>query len=257
MRRYFCRVPLGLLLCFWLAPNAAGADELSELAASVTSARSEVERLQSELQFAKEERRQRLRAISRQQMEVDLELQRETTRQAQLETLVAEAQKRVSSGETEDQALRPAFLKACDTLEEGVATGLPFKKKERLKQLRDLRAAVETGTKDVRKSYVRLWQFVEDELRLARENGLYRQVVTLESGEELVDVAKVGMLAMYYRTADGEVGHTRRSGGQWEFVAVTSDDGKEQILTLFDAFRKQIRSGHFQLPNALPEGGLQ
>ena len=107
------------------------------------------------------------------------------------------------------------------------------------------------------KASSRLWAFVEDELRLTRENGLYRQTITLASDELLVDVARVGMVAMYFKTDDGRYGRTVNNGGAWSYELVQDKESQKQIEGLFDAFKKNIRVGFFELPNALPEGGAR
>ena len=47
--------------------------------------------------------------------------------------------------------------------------------------------------------------------------------------------------------------------GPKTFFSVDNADpaSKKQLLSVFDSFRKQIRVGYFQLPNALADGAVQ
>ena len=92
---------------------------------------------------------------------------------------------------------------------------------------------------------------IEDELKLASDNGLYRHPVTIDSKEHLAHVVKLGMVMMYFRIGDDEFGLFRKSGDEW--VAEVRQDSKDvdQIKTLFSSVEKQVHAGYFELPNAL------
>ena len=98
----------------------------------------------------------------------------------------------------------------------------------------------------------RVWAFAEDERRLSRENVLDRQVISLDGEEVLVDVARLGMVAMYWRAPDGRVGQSRRSESGWTQQRLESAQA-EQVEVLFDSLANGIRSGVFELPGLLAE----
>ncbi|MFB6373638.1 MAG: DUF3450 family protein, partial [Bradymonadaceae bacterium] len=100
----------------------------------------------------------------------------------------------------------------------------------------------------------RLWQFVEDELRLSRENGMYSQVIELGGEEVLADVARVGMVSLYFKTEDGRVGVAERTDEGWRWQTIRKEKQKRRIEKLFESFKKNIRVGYFELPNGL--GGI-
>ena len=99
----------------------------------------------------------------------------------------------------------------------------------------------------------KLWAFYEDEIRLTKENGVFRQSININGEERLVDVARVGMVAMFFKTSDDAYGYVTRQNGDWAYVITEDSDEKEQIAGLFDAFKKQIRTGFFTIPNQLPK----
>ena len=43
----------------------------------------------------------------------------------------------------------------------------------------------------------------------------------------------------------------RGEGSSWKFVSMDTKKDKTQINQLFDALKKQIRQGYFELPNPL------
>ena len=72
-----------------------------------------------------------------------------------------------------------------------------------------------------------------------------------------MDVARVGMVAMFFKTSDDAYGYVTRQNGDWAYVITEDGDEKEQIAGLFDAFKKQIRTGFFTIPNQLPKMEIQ
>lgn len=56
---------------------------------------------------------------------------------------------------------------------------------------------------------------------------------------------------MYFKTPNGEMGYVVKEGENWSYTQVVAKDKKDQIASIFDAFKKQIRTGYFTLPNAL------
>src|SRR5690606_29294078 len=90
----------------------------------------------------------------------------------------------------------------------------------------------------------------EDEFRLTRENGLFSQTISLGRERVLADVVRLGSMALYFRTQDGRVGLAQRAADGWRFVVEDDAADRARIDALFDALRKQIRQGWFELPLA-------
>ena len=67
----------------------------------------------------------------------------------------------------------------------------------------------------------------------------------------------LGMVTMYYKTKDEEYGMVQKVGDHWEYTPVYDSQAKEEIIALFDSMKKQIRTGFFVIPNALPKGSNQ
>jgi hypothetical protein len=231
------------------------ADRSTEMATQIARLRAEVEDLSSRIEAGKDAMLGQLRSYSAQKAELEMEIQRA---ELTLDQLNAARQRRAEAMQQDDQRaelLRPVFVAAIARIKQRVSAGLPFQVAERIADLEALERQLGQGLVRVPDAIARLWDRVEDEFRLSREHGLYKQVIRIDGREQLVDVARVGMVALYFRTGDGRSGMAVREGGGWKFETLASKQAQAQIATLFESFRKQIRVGFFMLPDALPAGG--
>lgn len=251
------RLALRWLSAFALAPLAASlpAQEAETLAAGLVALRAEVEQLNTELELAREETRTTLAGLAAQRAELQAQLDRQALTTREQAQKLDEARQRVAEAGIEGDDLRPVLLDAIAALENHVGTTLPFKREERLAALAQLRERVDTGQVPPHRAASQVWAFVEDELRLTRENGLFSQTIELDGERVLADVAKIGNVLLYFRTSDGRIGRLVDAGGSWRYVVTSDSADIARIDTLFDAFRKQIRQGWFELPLAAVAAG--
>ncbi len=247
-----------LILALFATTTALAADgDLGEWSTRLAELRSQVERLSGEVEDKKAEIDARLRSTRSQKADLEVQIKREETRLGQLRRAVDEHRERIEEHEAGREDLAPTVVSAIGSVRQTVETSLPFKRAERLGELDKLEEQLDEGLVTPQKATARLWQFVEDELRLARENGLYRQVVEVDGDEVLADVARVGMVAIYYKTEDGRVGMARRHKDKWRWQPLDAEADRERVHTLFDAFQKNIRVGFFELPGGFSSRGTQ
>jgi hypothetical protein len=247
-------VPLLLFLAVAVPSPAFAGEGGDSRAAELASLRREVETLSTELALKKDDVRARLKAIEAQKAEVQVQLRREELRLAQVEGEAASRRAAVAENATRGATLGPAVLAAAETLRRYVETGLPYHRADRLSELERLLAQLAAGDLSAEAATARLWAFGEDELRLARESGLDRQVVSIGGSEVLADVARLGMAGMYCRTDAGLAGVARRASGTWTWVALTERDDIRAVESLFEKFKHGVRSGDFLLPAPSVEG---
>jgi len=249
MSRHFvprhCAATLALLLA--LTPALAFAQS-DELARRLIELRGEVEQLNGELELLREEQRTTLAGLSAQRAELSASLERQQLAARELREKRAAAEQAQAETGLEGEALKPLLVAKVAELRARVAEGVPFKIEERLGELDQFVVQIENGTVPPQRAVNRLWAFYEDEFRLTRENSLHRQTITVDGWKMLADVAKLGTVALYFKTSDGQVGQAVRDAGQWRWQRVTEGDDVARIDTLFDALRKQIRQGYFELP---------
>ena len=88
---------------------------------------------------------------------------------------------------------------------------------------------------------------------MAKETGLFRDTVQVDGEPMMVDVIRVGTVGMYFKTGTGRVGIVAQSQGKtWQTQFIDGEANQRQVSTLFDAFKKQIKVGFFELPNLFP-----
>ena len=235
-----------------LGPAAVSAQEavpagLEERAERLAELRAEVSRLGDELAARRDESDHLLRALQAQQVDLEVQLGREALRVQQLQDLL-EARREAAAVDADlEELVRPVVLDGIAQARATVEAGLPYRLDERLAALDEIGRGVEGGELAPTRALGRLWAFVEDERRLATENSLDRQTLDLHGREVLAEVARLGQVALFYRTPDGEVGFAAREGAGWAWVPL-DDAAADPVNRLFDALNKGIRTGWYELP---------
>jgi len=214
--------------------------------------RGEVEQLAQSLSAKNTETKDALHSLSRQRSDLELELQREETRVQKLSAAVAKHRAEMAAEQAKGERLVPLYNESFAKTKEYIEGSLPFRRSQRLSALNKLDEQYKAGLLSPPRALSRLWSFIEDEFRMTRENGLFQQTVTVNGEERLAEVVRLGMVMLFYKTDDGLVGKAVAQNGAWTFEAIDNPDGQRAVLDLFTSFKKQIRVGYFQLPNALP-----
>lgn len=238
---------IGLLL---VAPTSYG-EAFDNLTQSLIQIRGEVEELQNQLDMEKQDHKSKMDSLGSQMSDLSVENRRQKLAMEKLEQAVQKLQESKQAALSGDEALMPVVLSSLDNLRQVVASGLPFKIDERLGEIDSLKAQLENGSLDPKRAANRIWAFIEDEIRLSRENGVYSQTIELNGKNLLADIAKLGSMFIYFQTSDNQVGMAQQKAGAWQFVETVDPTSKQQINALFDSLKKQIRQGYFELPNPL------
>lgn len=232
------------------AGTPAQADTVDALAKKLVALRSDVEALQAELDELKSAHTARMRSLAAQRSELEVSQRREELKVKRLKRGLANAREQARRAGAYDDELRPVLEQALAATRSYIKTSLPFQAPERLVELKEIETQYRTQVLPGSKALARLWAFYEDEIRLASENGMHRQVVNVGNEEFLADVIRLGMVMLFFRT-DTDVGYAVSESGRWTYRTATSSADQAQIRTLFESFDKQIRTGYFELPNAL------
>jgi uncharacterized small protein (DUF1192 family) len=251
------RIAAAAALTALLAALPALGDNVADLGRRLAALRGEVERLSGTLSSKQAELRDELRSAARQKADLEAELKKEQTRLQKVQLNIGQKKKLIESENSEDEKLRPVFEQELSAARAYVKGTLPFRSGERLAELDKIENQYKAGLATPQRALSRLWSFLEDEFRLTRENGLYRQTIVLDGKEQLADVVRIGMVMLYFRTSDDEVGIAERSGDGYRFRRVEQEEDRRLVVNLFDSFKKQIRVGYFNLPSALPAGDQQ
>lgn len=244
------------LLCLFWSQALSAADSLETLSQELIELRGDVQALNSQLQEAKEQHKSRMSSLEQQRGELQAERNREQLRIKKLEDTLAENRERAKQAGVGSEALKPVVLEAIAQRRQKIGAQIPFKVDERVAELDDIERQLKTDVLTPHKAANRIWSFYEDEIALASENGIYRQTIVLDGEERLTDVARVGTMMMFFRTAEGRYGYAVRDGqDDWRYEYTADAESEDRVAGLFDAMEKQIRTGYFTLPNVLVENG--
>lgn len=242
-------LPLSGLLFAFTAVAQSSSESMAE---RLVSLRGQVDELQSELDIKREEHKNKMVYLTAQLSDLEASRDREQLRISQLQKSLDEMRAEILEGGVNSDVLRPSALLQISELRAYVSTGLPFKTRERLAELDELETQLENGSINAQRGINRLWAFIEDEIRLTRENAIYSQSIFINGENMLVDVAKLGNVMMFFRTRDLAYGRAVAGESGWRFEMLDTGLEQEQVALLFDSLRKQIRQGYFELPAALP-----
>ncbi|MBC99564.1 MAG: hypothetical protein CME63_17600 [Halobacteriovoraceae bacterium] len=250
-------IPLTLIsLALSVNLNAAPAQNsnqaISTLAEKIVTLRTDVETLNTENNARKEELSGELKSLNARRSQINAQIEQAEMAMKQSRSRLETIKKEISTHSVDGEVLRPLIEKEITRIKEAVLHSLPFQKEKRIAEITKIEDSLKSGTMNTQKAMGRLWAFVEDELRLGKENGVHRQMITLDGSEHLVSVAKIGMAALFYKTTDNKVGFARKKDdGAFEFVSLTKKEEVEKVLHLFDGLKKQIRTGSYEIPNIL------
>jgi hypothetical protein len=239
------------LVCSVGTSVSAQTPDYETLAAELARLRSDVESLSSEIQQVRSDTRSTLRNISSQKTQLEAEVQREELRLRQIRQSLEEVKDQVRQSGELQRELEPAVQSAIDSLRGPIESGVPFKLEERLKELDKLSTDLRNDVIAPSNALARLWSVVEDELRLTRENGLYQQTIELNGESVLADVARVGMVMLYFRTPDERYGYAEKTGSGWTWTPYEDSSNSQKAEKYFDSLEQRVRVGFFELPPGL------
>lgn len=225
-------------------------ENLDNLSNKLIALRGDVEQLNSEINLLKTEHKQEMSYLWSLKNDTQAELDRN---KRLIEKLQISLEKKITEnaekGETSD-ALKPEFMAQMDSIQAYVESAIPFKKAERLADLLEIKTQVNQNLISTQRGFNKLWAYLEDEIRLTKETGLYQQTIQVEdaANKQLVEVVRLGMMNIYFETPEGQYGQLEKKGNDWVFVTEDNPAESKQIAALFDALSKQIRTGLFTLP---------
>lgn len=228
-----------------------GGGEVDRLVERIIELRGDVESLDSRLQALKEEHQNRMSSLARREGTLESERENQELRVEKLKKKLADVREATRSAGVANEELVPVLQEAIGGAREYAEQALPFKRGERLASLDELESQLESGALKPPRVANRLWSFHADEVRLTGESGIYRQPVEVDGEQRLVDVARVGMMLLYFRTDDRQYGYAVPRGEGWGYRLAADRAAASRIESLFDSLQKQIRTGFFRLPNPL------
>ncbi len=242
---------IGLIGTLLFSASSVG-NSLDNLAKSLAKIRGEVEELQTQLDVQKENHSSKIVSLSSQLADLSVEERRQKMSIEKLEHSIEKTTADSKQAEQSGALLKPVLFDILADFKQQILTGFPFKTDDRIKSIEALETELKNELIDSNRAVNQAWALIEDEIRLSRENGIYQQTITLDGEKVLVDIAKLGSVFLFFQTRDNRAGMARRTdNNEWRFETTNTTGDVERIAKLFDALKKQIRQGYFELPNPL------
>ena len=251
MRSLLLPAAIALALSSSIAGAADDQQSLNNLTRELIALRGEVNDLADQIELNNEAHKQTVRSLMMQKSGVESSLRQEQLSLKKLQEQFDAQTAEISEKSAGTSGVKDILQTNGERLKAQIASGLPFRTTERIAAADDLLGRVRTDAVSPYRGANELWSLFEDELRLTRENGLFSQTVAVDGEDVLADIARVGMMMMYFRLDGERYGYFKREGETWQTVMIADEQASRQVGNLFDAFSKQIRSGSFVLPNAL------
>lgn len=237
----------------WVAGPVDARSQLQTWASDLARLRAETDALDTQLRAERTRGLTELRTLMQRRGELQLELDRAGIRASTARQSLKEVKQRLAQTRQKRQRLVPVLEQSLTRLRGVVAQGLPFRQKERLRVLDELLVKLKAGRIEPETAMSRVWRFLEDELKLTGDVQRTRLPLRLSDKEgasrRLVDVVRLGMVTLFTKTKDGQVGQVRRVGpGDWRHRWLTRSDHKREVRRLFEALGKNLTEGAYRLP---------
>ncbi len=221
------------------------------MAESLMKLRADVEQLDASINDEKDTYKAGMSSLLRQKNDLESVVAREDLNIKQLERELDKVRAEIKEAGKNTEGLKPIVFKAIDMLEGSIKASLPFKTADRIADIEKIKSQLENNLITGQKALALTWNAYGDAIRMSKENGLFKQTISINGQDRLAEVARIGTVAMYFKLPDNTVGHVTKDTNGWYYKEAVSKKEQEQILALFDSFKKQIRSGYFTLPNAI------
>jgi len=226
----------------------ASTDNMAE---SLMKIRADVEVLDSSITDERDTYKSSMKSLLRQKNDLESVISREDLKIKQINRELDKVRKEIKEAGKNSKGLKPILLEAIALLEENIQQALPFKTDDRIADLEKIKSQLQNDLITPQKAMAFVWNAYSDAIRMTKENGIYKQTIKIDGQDRLAEVARIGTVALFFKLPDDTVGYASKDANGWFYQEAVSKTEQEQILALFDSFKKQIRSGYFKLPTAI------
>ena len=248
---------VALVAALLVSTTAGGKTGLEQKAAELAKLRSDLDLLEADLRAERTRGQSALRTLETRRSSLSMQLDAERVRSRTARKKLEQMQSQLEERKGRSQVFLPVVEAAADKLSAVVREGLPFHRDERLAAIEEIRIKARTGRIDPETAGSRLWQLIEDEVRLTGEIARTKVPISLDgkdASRRLVDVVRIGMVAMFVRHEPGRFSRLVRREGAWQQEPIQDVRTIDQLEALFDAVSKQVLQGDYSLPLPPVEG---
>lgn len=145
-----------------------------------------------------------------------------------------------------ERQVTPLMLRMIDTLERFVELDLPFLLSERLDRVERLRTIMDRADVAVSEKFSQVLQAYQIENEYGRTMEAYGDTISVDGTNYIVDVLKMGRVALVYQTSDGEqTGMWNDTERRWEALG---DEYTAPVRNGIRMARQQLAPGLLTLP---------
>ncbi len=245
---------MGFVLSGMLLASPLFAQNDARMVESLMKLRSDVESLHAQVQDEQDSFQSSMKSLSLQKNDFEAQINRQETQLKKIEQEITQIRELIKKRSANTEGMIPMIDTAIAALNGAIAAGIPFKTELRLADLEDVKTQLEGNLITPEQALSKVWGSYDDALRMSSENGLFKQPITIGGEPRLAEVAKLGSIMLFFKLPTGEVGYAKRQGDKYVYVQEQDKERQKQILVLFDAMTKQIRTGYFTLPYAVAGG---
>ncbi|MEA3521766.1 MAG: DUF3450 family protein [Campylobacterota bacterium] len=248
----------GLLIAALLMPQLSMAQTDNSMVESLMKLRTEVESLHSQIQDDQDTFQSSMRSLSLQKNDFEAQINRQETQLKKIDQEIGQIRELIKKRSSKTDGLTPMVLKAIDNLQAVINAGIPFKVALREADLKEIKTQLQGNLITPEQALSKIWSSYDDALRMSSENGLFKQPILLGGKEKLAEVVKLGTVMLFFKLPTGEVGYAKKEAEKYHYIQESDEIKQKQILVLFDAMKKQIRTGYFSIPYAVvSQGGVK
>ncbi len=242
---------LPALLCGTLGAAQLQANQSDNLVKSIMKLRSEVEALYTQIDDNKEAHKSQMKSYMMQKADGEAQINRQKTALKQISSELEKTSIKMRETSKKNEDITPILITALNDLEKTIKMGIPFKIPQRVAELTKIKEQLQEKLITPERALSLVWASYDDAIRLTKENGIFKQQINVNGKDKLCQIARIGSVMMYFATPDGNVGKVVKNDSAYTYKVTYDENEKKQIVALFDALQKQIRTGYFTLPNAL------
>ena len=145
-----------------------------------------------------------------------------------------------------ERQVTPLMLRMIDTLERFVELDLPFLLSERRERVERLRTIMDRADVAVSEKFSQVLQAYQIENEYGRTMEAYGDTISVDGTNYIVDVLKMGRVALVYQTSDGEqTGMWNDTERRWEALG---DEYTAPVRNGIRMARQQLAPGLLTLP---------
>lgn len=228
-------------LLIGLAPPASGD------AGDIARLRTEIDELAADLETERIAARDELATLRTERVELQRQVRAAKSRKTTLETLREEAVAQAEAQDVKSRQWDAPTREAIAAARAYVERSLPFARQARLDALDRIERDLSTAQPDHARAVERLWRFLEEEEAMGREVAVTQQVVEIDGESQIVDVVRLSMALLYFRTQDRRYGWVFPTGDGWEQQMLTDPRLVEVIEGRFEASERSETLGPAEL----------